>query len=106
MLCERQQGLPAILCWQVSLIISYESDIDPDLNHRFSNQDLLMQYHFGLGVGHVHAHMFTSSYQSMSMDAQDEPVPESLSISEDVSLVWDMGNPWVNLTIPIPIPTR
>ena len=46
-----------------------------------------MWYHFGLGVGHVHAHMFTSSYQSMSMDAQDEPVPESLSISRDVRTI-------------------
>ena len=43
-----------------------------------------MWYHFGLGVGHVHAHMPTSSYQSMSMDAQDEPVPELLPIGRDV----------------------
>jgi hypothetical protein len=43
-----------------------------------------MRYHFGLGVGHLHAHMSTSSYRSMSVDAQDEPVPESLPIGGDV----------------------
>ena len=44
-----------------------------------------MRYHLGLGVGHLHAqHLSTSSYRSMSMDAQDEPVPESLPIDEDV----------------------
>ena len=25
---------------------------------------------------------------------------------DDMALVWDMGNLWVNLTIPIPIPAR
>jgi hypothetical protein len=41
-----------------------------------------MRYHLGLGVGH--AHLSTSSYRSMSIDAQDEPVPESLPIGRDV----------------------
>jgi hypothetical protein len=27
-----------------------------DSNHRFSDRDLLMRYHWGLGVGHLHAH--------------------------------------------------
>jgi hypothetical protein len=43
-----------------------------------------MRYHYGLGVGHLYAHMSTSSHRSMSMDAQDEPVPESLPIGRDV----------------------
>ena len=43
-----------------------------------------MRYHFGLGVGHLHAHMFTSSYRLMNTDAQDEPVPEPLPIGGDV----------------------
>ncbi len=43
-----------------------------------------MRYHFGLGVGHLYAHTSTSSYRSMSMDAQDELVPESLPIGGDV----------------------
>jgi hypothetical protein len=68
----------------VSLTIYYESNIDPDLNHRFSDRDLLMRYHLGLGIGHLPAHLSTSSYRSMSMDAQDEPVPESLPIGGDV----------------------
>ena len=44
-----------------------------------------MRYHLGLGVGHPHAHLSTSSNQLMtrSMDAQDEPAPESLSIGRD-----------------------
>jgi hypothetical protein len=33
-----------------------------------------MRYHSGLAVGHVH--LSTSSYRSMSMDPQDEPVSE------------------------------
>src|ERR1700678_4267297 len=41
-----------------------------------------MRYHLGLGGGH--AHLSTSSYRSMSIDAQDEPVPESLPIGRDV----------------------
>ena len=45
-----------------------------------------MRYHLGLGVGHLHAHLSTSSNQLMtrSMDAQDEPAPESLPIGRDV----------------------
>ena len=43
-----------------------------------------MRYHFGLGVGHLHEHMSTSSYRSMSMDAQDEPVSKSPPIGGDV----------------------
>jgi hypothetical protein len=43
-----------------------------------------MRYHFGLGVGHHHAHLSTSSYRVMSADAQDEPAPESLPIGGDV----------------------
>jgi hypothetical protein len=43
-----------------------------------------MRYHLGLGVGHINAHLSTSSYRSMSMDAQDEPVPDSLPIGGDV----------------------
>ena len=43
-----------------------------------------MRYHLGLGVGHLHAHLSTSSYRSMSMDSQDEPFPESLPIGGDV----------------------
>jgi len=32
---------------------------------RFSARDLLMRYHYGLGVGHLHAHQFVaSSYSS------------------------------------------
>ena len=29
--------------------------------HRFSTPDLMMRYHWGLGVGHYHAHQPTSS---------------------------------------------
>jgi hypothetical protein len=45
-----------------------------------------MRYHLGLGVGHLYAsaHLSTSSYRSMSIDAQDELVPESLPIGRDV----------------------
>jgi len=35
--------------------------IDSDLNCRFSDRDALMQYHWGLGVGHLHAHGLTST---------------------------------------------
>ena len=43
-----------------------------------------MRKHLGVGVGHLHAHLSTSSYQSISIDAQDEPVAESLPTSGDV----------------------
>jgi hypothetical protein len=62
--------------------ISCESDVDPDLNHRFSDRDVLMRYHLGLGVGH--AHLSTSSYRIMSADIEDEPTPESLPTGGDV----------------------
>jgi hypothetical protein len=60
-----------------------ESVINPDLNYRFSDRDLLMRYHWGLGVGHLHAHQSTSSYQSKGIDAPHEPVPETLPVSRD-----------------------
>ena len=44
-----------------------------------------MQYHLGLGVGHLHTHPTSSlSYRSMSMDAQDESVPGSLPMGGKV----------------------
>ncbi|KAF8218408.1 hypothetical protein L208DRAFT_1351762 [Tricholoma matsutake] len=46
---------------------------------RFSDRDLLMRYHWGLGVGHFHAHQSASSLGCVSdvaEDAQDIQVPD------------------------------
>ena len=42
-----------------------------------------MRYHWGLGIGHLHAHQSTSSYQPMVIDAPHEQVSESLSVGRD-----------------------
>jgi hypothetical protein len=43
--------------------------------HRFSAPDLMMRYHWGLGVGHYHAHQPTSSlhHDITSQPITDEP---------------------------------
>jgi hypothetical protein len=49
---------------------------------RFSAQDLLMRYHWGLGVGHLHAHqpVITSGYVGDELDhsenCQDDLPPD------------------------------
>jgi hypothetical protein len=45
---------------------------------RFSDRDLLMCYHWGLGVGHFHAHQSASTsgcVSDLAEDAQDIQVP-------------------------------
>ena len=45
---------------------------------RFSDRDLLMRYHWGLGVGHFHAHQSASTsgcVSDLAEDAQDIQVP-------------------------------
>jgi hypothetical protein len=39
--------------------------------HRFSAPDLMMRYHWGLGVGHYHAHQPTSS---LHRDIASQPI--------------------------------
>jgi hypothetical protein len=46
--------------------------------YRFSEQDLLMRYHWGLGVGHLHAH-------------QSQPAATAGRVPEDDT--WDVGSP-------------
>ena len=46
---------------------------------RFSDWDLLMRYHWGLGVGHFHAHQSASTSDCVSdqgEDSQDIQVPD------------------------------
>jgi hypothetical protein len=46
---------------------------------RFSDRDLLMRYHWGLGVGHFHAHQSASTsgcVSDLAEDAQDIQVPD------------------------------
>jgi hypothetical protein len=46
---------------------------------RFSDRDLLMRYHWGLGVGHFYAHQPASTLghvSDMAGDAQDSQVPD------------------------------
>jgi hypothetical protein len=50
-----------------------------------------MRYHWGLGVGHLHAHQSTSSYQSKDIDAPHELVPESLPVGGDTKTT-DVNN--------------
>ena len=58
--------------------------LTPQPNHvRFSDRDLLMRYHAGLGVGHVHTHPGQSSAsgiprESRDIDVPDDPIPEQL----------------------------
>jgi hypothetical protein len=47
--------------------------------HRFSDRDLLMRYHWGLGIGHFHAHQLASTSgcaSDLAEDAQDIQVPD------------------------------
>ena len=46
-----------------------------------------MRYHWGFGVGHFHAHQFSSngmSHQSRSVDIPDDTAPNQLPGSNDV----------------------
>ena len=40
---------------------------------RFSDRDLLMHYHWGLGVGHFHVHQSASTSSCVSDLAEDAP---------------------------------
>ena len=43
-----------------------------------------MQYHWGLGVGHLYVHQSTSCHQSIVIDAPDESISESLPSGGDM----------------------
>jgi hypothetical protein len=51
---------------------------DADLSLRFSDPDMMMRYHWGLGVGHYHVHQPTSTsrlFTNEPGDAQDDRSP-------------------------------
>jgi hypothetical protein len=55
--------------------LTFQADSDVDFKIlRFSERDLLMRYHWGLGVGHLHAHQpgSTASRIPEEPDMQDE----------------------------------
>jgi len=47
-----------------------------ELLHRFVDRDMLMRYHYGLGVGHIYAHsspsMDTYQTNTLTLDAEEE----------------------------------
>jgi hypothetical protein len=43
-----------------------------------------MRYHWGFGVGHLHAHQSISTYQPKGIDAPHELVPELLPVGRDM----------------------
>jgi len=72
----------------LAILLRFNTDLDP--NTRFSDQDLLMRYHWGEGVGHLHAHQSTSlsisnksSEQLMAIDTLDDPNTEELPGSKE-----------------------
>jgi hypothetical protein len=48
--------------------------------HRFSAPDLMMRYHWGLGVGHYHAHQPTSS---LHHDITSQPITNEPGDTQD-----------------------
>jgi hypothetical protein len=52
-------------------------DSDPDMDPRFSDRDLVMRYHWGLAVGHLHVH------QPISMSGPIPGDPESPRNTQD-----------------------
>jgi hypothetical protein len=69
--------------------IYMEHKTDPHPNARFSTRDLLMRYHWGIGVGHLHAHQANPSHtpiqldQSPDIDTLDDPDAEPLPGGDD-----------------------
>ena len=48
-------------------------------HRRFSDQDVLMQYHWGLDVGHLHVHGLTSTTSWKPNQLRDTDAPDNLS---------------------------
>ena len=65
------------------IYIEHKTNSHP--NARFSIHDLLMRYHWGLGVGHLHVHQTNPSHtanqlnQSLDINTLDDPDAEPLS---------------------------
>ena len=77
--------------WVLAIPLRFDSDLDP--NTRFSDWDLLMRYHWGQGVGHLHVHQSTSRCipdqppeQPIVVDALDDPGTEELPDSEGLDI--------------------
>jgi hypothetical protein len=61
---------------------------------RFSERDLLMRYHWGLGVGHIHAHQHTVPLAAIprtdSPDVQLEHEPDATLDVNEINIQIDL----------------